>query len=118
MEVADGKVKAPDLWRHDRSGGLSWAYAGSENFFSWRAEQVADMARQWRSSHPSPDAEQQLWRAAHERLAALTRRAGLGPADVVIHDLGRAEIRATWEDEQLVLIVEDIDNGASPESAQ
>ncbi len=75
------------------------------------------MARQGRSSHASPDAEQPRWRAAHERLAALTQQAGLGPADVVIHDLGRAEIRATWEDERLVLIVEDIDTGASPERA-
>ena len=34
--------------------------------------------------------------------------AGLGPADVLIHDFGRAELRAIWESEKVVLVVERI----------
>jgi hypothetical protein len=109
IQLAEGEIHAPDLWRHDRFGALSCAYEGSEREFTWPAETVAEMARTWRSSDTSRAPEQaQSFVDAHQRLEALAREAGLGPADVIIHDLARAELRGTWENEKLVLVVEGI----------
>ena len=116
MQLAEGEIRAPDLWRHDRSGSLSCAYEGGERTFTWPAENVAEMARRWRKSDTSRAPEQaRLFVDAHQRLEALASEAGLGPADVMIHDLGRAEIRGRWAQKQLVLVVEEI--GASSFSA-
>jgi hypothetical protein len=38
----------------------------------------------------------------------LASEAGLRPADVITHDFGRREIRGRWEDEELVVVVEEI----------
>jgi hypothetical protein len=54
-----------------------------------------------------------LFLDAHRRLEALANEAGLGPADVIIHDLGRAELKGVWGDEKVVLVVEEIGEGAS-----
>jgi hypothetical protein len=109
MQLAEGEIRAPDLWRHDRSGSLSCAYKGGELDFTWPAENVAEMARRWRNSDTGPAPEQaRLFLDAHQRLEALASEAGLGPADVIIHHLGRAEIQGRWEEEQLVLVVEKI----------
>jgi hypothetical protein len=109
IQLAEGEIHAPDLWRHDRFGALSCAYEGSERAFTWPAEKVAEMARTWRSSDTSRAPEQaRLFVDAHQRLEALASEAGLGPADVIIHDLARAELRGTWESEKLVLVVEGI----------
>jgi hypothetical protein len=78
------------------------------------------MARRWRGSEAqSVPAEARLFVEAHERLAALIREAGLAPADTVVHDLRRAEIRAVWEDEKVVFAVDGIGEGrsASPGAA-
>jgi hypothetical protein len=76
------------------------------------------MARTWRDSDTSrPPAQARLFRDAHQRLEALASEAGLGPADVMIHDLGRAELRATWDNEEVMLVVEAISETAAPISA-
>jgi hypothetical protein len=109
MQLAEGEIRAPDLWRHDRSGALSCAYERGELAFTWPAENVAEMARTWRNSDTSRAPEQaRVFLDAHQRLEALASEAGLGPADVIIHHLGRAEIRGRWEDEEVVLVVEEI----------
>jgi hypothetical protein len=109
IQLAEGEIRAPDLWRHDRSGALSCGYERGELAFTWPAENVAEMARTWRNSDTSRAPEQaRLFRDAHERLEALASEAGLGPADVIIHHLGRAEIQGRWEDEEVVLVVEEI----------
>jgi hypothetical protein len=116
MQLAEGEIRAPDLWRHERSGSLSCAYEGGELAFTWPAENVAELAHAWRNSNTGPAPEQaRLFLDAHQRLEALASEAGLRPADVIIHHLGRAEIRGRWEEEQLVLVVEEI--GASGFSA-
>jgi hypothetical protein len=109
IQLAEGGLRAPDLWRHDRSGALSCGYEGGAWAFTWRAEQVAQMARTWRSSDKSraPEHARSLL-DAHQRLVAVGREAGLGPPDVIIHDLGRAEIRGRWEDEKVLVVVEEI----------
>lgn len=114
IQLAEREIRAPDLWRHDRFGALSCAYEGGEREFTWPAETVAEMARTWRSSDTSRAPEQaQSFVDAHQRLEALAREAGLGPADVITHDLARAELRGTWENEKLVLVVERIGESAA-----
>jgi hypothetical protein len=118
MRLTEGEVRPPDLWRHDSSGALSCAYEGSDRTFTWPEEDVAQMARTWRDSDTSrAPAQARLFRDAHRRLEALASEAGLGPADVVIHDLGRAELRATWDNEEVMLVVEEVGEAAAPISA-
>jgi hypothetical protein len=113
IEVVSGEIRPPDLWRHDRSGALTCSYEGGTRTFTWPAEDVAEMARRWRRQESDGAPEQALaLRDAHERLAALIAEAGLGPADAMIHDLGRAELRAIWEEEKVVLVVERIGEAA------
>jgi hypothetical protein len=114
IQLAEGEVRPPDLWRHDRSGALTCAYEGGERTFTWPAEDVAAMARTWRDSDTRRVPKQaRSFLDAHRRLEALAREAGLGPADVMIHDLGRAELRGVWEKERVMLLVEAI-GGSAP----
>jgi hypothetical protein len=104
IQLAEGDIPPPDVWRHDRSGALSCGYERGELVFTWPAEDVAEMARTWRNSDTSRAPEQaRLCLDAHQRLEALAKEAGLGPAEVIIHHLGRAEISGRWEDEEIVL---------------
>jgi hypothetical protein len=115
IQHAEGEIRAPEVWRHDRSGALSCGYERGELAFTWRPEQVAQMARTWRDSDASRVPEPaRLFVDAHERLVALTNEAGLEPADEITHDLGRAEIRARWDDQKLLLVVEHIGESAFP----
>jgi hypothetical protein len=107
IDVVMGEIPPPDLWRHDRSGALACCYEGGTRTFTWPPKDVAELARRWRDRKRDQTPKQALaLRDAHERLAALIAEAELGPADVVIHDLGRAELRAIWEQEKVVLVVE------------
>jgi hypothetical protein len=109
IQLAEGEIRAPDLWRHDRSGALSCGYEGGACAFTWRAEQVARMADTWRKTDTTRAPERaRFFVDAHQRLVAVASQAGLGPADVITHRLGRAEIRGTWEHEKVVLVVEGI----------
>jgi hypothetical protein len=116
MRLAEGEIRPPDLWRHDSSGALSCAYEGGESVFTWPAGDVAEMARTWRDSDKSRPEQARLFLDAHQRLEALASEAGLGPADVVIHHLGRAEIRGIWENEAVALVVEAIGETDTPAS--
>jgi hypothetical protein len=112
IHLTGGEFPAPDLWRHERSGGLSCSYEGGRRVFTWPAKDVAEMARRWRDSDAGGVPEQvRPIVDAHERLEALCSEAGLGPADVITHDLGRAELRGVWEDEEIVVVVEEIGSG-------
>jgi hypothetical protein len=109
IQLAEGDLRAPDLWRHDRSGALSCGYERGELAFTWLADSVAELARTWRNSDTNQAPEQaRLFVDAHQLLETLASEAGLGPADVIIHDLGRAEIRGRWEDEEVVLVIDEI----------
>jgi hypothetical protein len=109
IRLAEGDIRPPDVWRHDSSGALTCAYDGGEQTFTWPPEDVAEIARTWRASDTSQVPEQaRFFLDAHQRLEALAREAGLGVADVMIHHLGRAELRGIWGDADLVLVIEDI----------
>jgi hypothetical protein len=107
VRLSGGQIRPPNLWRHDPSGALSCAYEGGETVFTWQAEDVAEMARMWRDSAPSRMPEQlRLVFDAQQRLEALAKEAGLDSAPVMIHDLGRAELRGVWADEEIVVAVD------------
>ncbi len=109
IQLTEGEIRAPDLWRHDRSGALSCGYESGELVFTWPAENVAEMARTWRNADTSRVPEQaRLFLDAHKRLEVLASESGLGPADAIVHYLGRAEIRGRWEHAKVVLAVEEI----------
>lgn len=116
-QCAEGHIRIPELWRHDRAGALSCAYDGGERVFTWAAEEVRSMARRWRDSLANRAPEQaRSFLAAHQRLEAVASEAGLGPADVMIHDLGRAEVRGVWEDKKIVVVIDRVQAGATSES--
>jgi hypothetical protein len=107
FQLAESELRAPDLWRHDRSGALSCTYVGGERVFTWPAEEVAGMARRWRESdEPLVPEPLRSLRDAHERLAALASEAELGPADAMVHDISRMELQAIWKDEKIVVVVD------------
>jgi hypothetical protein len=109
IELADAEIRPPDLWRHERSGTLACAYEDGTATFTWPREDVAEMARRWRDRDMRRTPKRALaLRQAHERLAALAAEAGWRPADVVTHDLSRAELRGVWEEEKVVIVIEDI----------
>jgi hypothetical protein len=109
IQLAESEIGAPELWCHHRSGALSCAYERGELVFTWPPANVAEMARTWRNAETSRAPEQaRLFLDAHQRLEALAGEAGLGPADVIVHDLGRAELRGRWDNEEIVLVVEEI----------
>jgi hypothetical protein len=110
VQLTEDKMRPPDIWRHERSGALSCAYAGGENVFSWSADDVAAMARRWRESRPGGSPQRvEVFGEAHKRLLALASEAGLGQADAIVHDLPRGEVRGVWEDNEVVVVVEGID---------
>ena len=116
MQLTEKEIPAPDLWRHDRSGALSCAYEGGARVFTWSPGDVTNMARRWRDTNSNAVPEDaQPFVDAHHRIEALRSEAGLGPADMVIHDLNSAELRAVWEDEEVVVVVERIGEIASPQ---
>ena len=109
IRIAEGDIRPPDVWRHDSSGALSCAYEGGERTFTWPPKDVAEMARTWRASDTSQVPERaRLFRDAHQRLEALAREAGLGVPDVMIHHLGRAELRGIWDNAEVVVVIEDV----------
>jgi hypothetical protein len=114
MQMVEADIPPPDLWHHERSGALTCAYAGGTKTFTWPATDVADMARRWRRENPIPaTVPVPAFPAAHERLLALAEEAGLGPPDVVVHDMTRSELRGVWQEHKAVIVVEQVGE-ASP----
>jgi hypothetical protein len=117
IQVTMGHQRPPDLWRHDRSGALSCAYEDGTTTFTWPAKDVAEMARKWRGRDPGETPRPALdLRDAHERLSAMADEGGLPAADIVIHDLPRAELKAIWEEQKVVLVVQRIGEAAGTDA--
>ena len=111
--LTDGEIRTPAMWAHERSGALSCAYDGGRAVFTWSADDVAAMARTWRGSQAGrPLRRIQSFRQAHERLVALTNEAGLRPADRIVHNLRHGEVRGVWQDEGILVVVENIEDDA------
>lgn len=109
IQVTMGEQRPPDLWCHERSGALTCAYESGTRTFTWPAKDVGELARKWRGRGAGPTPPQALaLRDAHERLSAMAGDAGLPAADVVVHDLLRGQLRAIWEEQKVVLVVEQI----------
>jgi hypothetical protein len=114
LALVEPEMPPPDLWHHSRSGELSCAYSEGEQTFTWGPDAVADMARRWRESdaHEVPEAARPFVEA-HERFEEIATKAGLGPPDAVVHDFGRNELRATWEDQKVVVVIDEIPHRAA-----
>lgn len=118
IHLADGEIPPPDLWRHDRGGALSCAYEAGQTTFTWRREEVAELAGRWRDLDNGRLPERvRCFREAHERLEALARDNGLTAPDMMIWDVAGAELRAVWEDAQVVLVVAEVGESASTGTA-
>jgi hypothetical protein len=116
IQLTEGELRPPDIWRHDRSGALSCAYEGGEHVFTWPADDVAEMARRWRDSHTRGVPQQaRPFLDAHKRLEALADEAGLPRPSAMVHDLGRMEVRGVWEDEELVVVIDEIGDDCGAE---
>ena len=107
------EIPPPDLWHHSRSGELSCAYSKGEQTFTWSPDAVADMARSWRESATREVPERvRPFTDAHRRLDGMVAQAGLGPADVIVHDFDRHELRARWDDQKAVVVIDEIAESA------
>ena len=115
IHTLEAEMPPPDLWQHHRSGELSCAYSGGERTFTWDADAVAGMARNWRETARDGDAgDAQLLIDAHRRLDEIIRDAGRPPADAVVHDLDRRELRVIWRQDKLVVVIDEFPDGAGP----
>jgi hypothetical protein len=108
VEAIGKHMRPPDLWRHERSGELSCAYQEGQNTFTWPTADVAKMASDWRRSDRDPPEMIASLVATHRRLVEVLDGAGKAPADAIVHDLPRREIRARWEDRKVVVVVDGI----------
>jgi hypothetical protein len=115
LSTMHGKIQAPEIWSHDRSGGLTCAFGNSENRFTWSPEDVAKMAEEWRDGNSIEAPEYALsFRDAHEWVEAILHDAGLREPDVVTHDFPARELRWVWEDEEQVVVVDKIGRRGKP----
>ncbi|MEX2196254.1 MAG: hypothetical protein WD844_13290 [Thermoleophilaceae bacterium] len=115
MHTLEAEMSPPDLWQHHRSGALSCAYSKGEQTFTWEADAVADMARTWRQSGVDGPGEQaKMLLEAHRRVEELIRTAGIPPADAILHDLSRPELRAIWHHDKLVMVIDDFPSAVPP----
>lgn len=108
IELLDRELRLPNLWWHDRSGALSFAFDEGGNTFTWPPDQVTDMAQRWRDSDSEIPEPARVFVDLHLRLEGLFAEAGRTPADVLIHDFARREVHAVWKDDKLVVIVDEI----------
>jgi len=118
LSTMRGKIQAPEIWSHDRSGALTCAIGNSEYRFTWPPEDVAKMAEEWRNGNSIEAPEYALlFRDAHERVQAILHDAGLREPDVVTHDFSARELRCVWEDEKQVVVVDKIARRGQPTAA-
>lgn len=112
IHTVGAEMPPPDLWKHHRSDELSCAYSEGERTFTWDADAVAGMARSWRESALNAEpGDAQLLMDAHLRLDEMIRNAGMPPADAVVHDLDRRELRAIWRQDKLVVVIDEFPDG-------
>ena len=109
VDLIEREMPSPDLWHHRRSGELSCAYAEGKQTFTSDVDAVTDLARRWRESG-TEDAPERVrpFLDAHRRLAGMVAEQGLGPADAIVHDLDRRELRLRWEEEKIVVVIDQI----------
>lgn len=114
IHTIGAEMHPPDLWEHHRSGELSCAYSEGERTFRWDADAVAGMARSWRESNPDAEPGERSLMDAHRRLDQMLREAGRSPADTVVHDLSRRELRLIWRQDKLIVVIDEFPDGEAP----
>jgi hypothetical protein len=103
---------SPNVWLHGSDGSLGCAFSGGSRTYTWRASEVSEVAERWRRSKPArvPTSLASIV-DTHRRFARIVEEAGLDPPDVVVHDLGRSEVRAVWTAPKLVVVIDEIPDG-------
>jgi hypothetical protein len=100
----------PCHWHHHRSGELTCAYSEGEREFTWDIDAVAEMGRRWReSTAPQVPEMARPYVDAHRSLDEIVARGGIETADLIVHDFDRHELRAWWEDEKALMVIDEID---------
>lgn len=119
IDTIAGEMPPPKLWHHSRTGELSCALTEDGATFTWSVEDVAALARRWRDSAARQvPAEVSPFMYAHRRLDDIRAQAGLEPADAIVHDFDRRELRARWEEQKTVVVVDEISAHASSSEAE
>ncbi len=114
VQLADQEdMGIPDIFLHGRDGSLTYGFTATRNTYTWEATAVREMAERWRSlaAHVPPRVADHV--AAHRRFVALLDTDDMEPPDAVVHDLSAGEVRACWEEEKVVVIVEQIAGAAA-----
>jgi hypothetical protein len=107
--LAEGDACVPPLWRHDRSGALSWSFGEGGRWYSWSPDYVVEIARRWRDSgRNEPPGSVQRFLDAHRRLEQIAGQAGHGNPDAIVHDLDCGEVRAYWFEQKVCVVVDQL----------
>jgi hypothetical protein len=107
--LAEGEACVPPLWRHDRSGALSWSFGEGGSWYSWSPDYVVEIAQRWRDSgRNEPPESVQRFLDAHRRLEEIAGKAGHGNPDAIVHDLDLGEVRAIWFEQKVAVVVDQI----------
>lgn len=103
----------PDIFLHGRDGSLTYGFASSRNTSTWEATAVREMAERWRSLdvHAPPRIADYV--AAHRRFVALLDGGDIEAPDATVHDLCTGELRAYWEKEKVVVVIEEMAGAAA-----
>lgn len=116
--ASEPKGGLPSHWAHSSDGELTWRFAGSDNTFTWSAEDVEEMTGRWLEVGACAPEAVAATIAAHERLLESCRLVGGRAPDVVHHDLEAAEVVALWTDEKLAVIVECVGEATASASSR
>jgi hypothetical protein len=82
--LAEGEACVPPLWRHDRSGALSWSFGEGGRWYSWSPDYVVEIAKRWRDSgRNEPPGSVRKFLDAHRRLEEIAGQVGHGNPDAM-----------------------------------
>lgn len=99
-------ARAPDQWMHLADGTLAYRFGESANSFSWPPHTVAEMATRWRGEARAVPERIAGLVAGHTAFAAMLDSGDLSRPDRIVHDLEADELKAFWDDEKLVVVVD------------
>ncbi len=102
----------PDIFLHGRDGSLTFGFAPTRSTYTWEEVAVREMAERWRSLAADVPPRIADHVAAHRRFVTLLDTDAMDPPDAVVHDLATGEVRACWEEEKVVVVVEQIAGAA------
>jgi hypothetical protein len=116
VQLADGEdMGLPDIFVHGRDGSLTYGFADTRNTYTWEAAQVREMSERWQAldAPVPPRIADHVW--AHHQFLDMLDAGDMEPPDEVVHDLTAGVVRARWDEEKVVLVVEEVAGAAARE---